>query len=549
MILEQEEILKRDHIFIIILIFLSLFLFFFRLGYPTLWDKDEAMYGEVAREVVEFGNWTDLTFNYQPWFEKPPLYIWLTALAFKIFGVNEFSVRFWTAIFSLGGVIVTFFIGKWLFRSKTGFLAGIVLATNFQYIIQARMGMLDAGLTFFVALTLLFFILGYKTKEPIYYYLFFVSAAGGVLTKGPVGLALPILIVVPYLIVIKPKIDFRQGAYLRLKEIALGIVIFIAIVSPWFIIQSLRYGGEYAGITFIYNTFVRYTTSIIEPQPFYYYLPVLILGFFPWSAFLPYSLVYLRPGRMREVGEREEALFILLWFAITFLFFSIAKTRLSNHILPLYPAIALMVGKVWDDIIARVVLTPFRKGMIASFSILAFLVLAMIIAIIYALSLVKFPAEYRSSLIPIILTLAGGTILALISYFSRERTLVAFTIIAAMMSIMIWSLAIYLLPRVETVKPSKYLSDKINMHLKPEEGIACYHFFEPSWVFYTRHRVEGLTDKEGLISFLNSEDRVYCVMYESDYKKLRDEGELPLHLMATKAGRVLISNKGARSTD
>ena len=188
--------LKKESTLVIILIFVAFFLFFFRLGAPSFFETDEVIYSQIAREIKITGDWLTLHFRSQKWFIHPPMYMWLVTLSSFIFGENEFNSRLWCALFGIASVYLTFLLGKKMFNSKVGILAGFILATSFQFIIQSRLAIFDVPLVFFIILSIYFFFLWQSEKDEKYYYLFFGSMGLATLMKGPVGIALPILVLV-----------------------------------------------------------------------------------------------------------------------------------------------------------------------------------------------------------------------------------------------------------------------------------------------------------------------------------------------------------------
>lgn len=546
----KKNILSRDWFLVLILIALCIYLFVFKLGASTLWNFDEPIYGEVAKEMLKLGDWITPHFNYQPWFDKPPLYMWLTALTFRFFGWNELTTRLWSALFGIGGVIVVYFLGKNIFNKRVGFLAGLVLATSFQYIVQSRLGLLDVPLNFFISLSLLFFCLGYKrtSRKRVYYLLFFASMGLATLTKGPIGALLPCLIIGLYLLLAKEiKI---------LKEMGLlgGVIIYLAIAAPWYIIEFLLHGKEFVNSFFLLRHITRYLTSFEgHSGPPYYYILVLIIGFLPWIGFLPYSFIHLVSLKSKwQSMEGKKTLFILLWPAVIFIFFSFARSKLPGYIFPLYPSLALCVGKFWSDSFARV--ASLRKGTILSF--LLFFIFIVLIALILAAILIgkiKLPAEYDPSARSLILITVGLTTGTFISFlaFLKGKLSTSFGIIVGMMCFSTWMLVTYTLPNTEIFKPTKFLAHKITLVIRPEEKIGNYPAsdriamsFDPSLIYYTDHPVKGIDNEESLLHFLDSKERVYCLIEKKDYLEVKEKlRQIPFYILAERGGKVLISNK------
>ncbi|MCK5669494.1 MAG: glycosyltransferase family 39 protein, partial [Gammaproteobacteria bacterium] len=205
-------------------------LFFAFLGVRDIWDIDEGMHAAIAQTMLLSGDWVTPIFNGEAFFDKPVLFNWLNAISFKLFGFTEFAARLPAALAGLGSVILAWQLGRQLYGERAGFLAGLILATSLEFMILSRVVQYDIPFTFFVTLTLFCFANGVidESKRRIYFLGFYAAAALAVLTKGPIGLILPGLVVVIYLI------SSRRFHLLKEMQIFPGIVIFMTIVTPWF---------------------------------------------------------------------------------------------------------------------------------------------------------------------------------------------------------------------------------------------------------------------------------------------------------------------------
>lgn len=537
----MRDFFGQEWVLVSILVLLCAFLFVFKLGDSPLWNNDETIYSEMAKEMIKLSDWITLHFNYQIQFDKPPLYFWLIALTFRLFGWNEFTARLWSSIFGIGGVVVVYFLGKNIFDRKTGFLAGLILATSLQYIAQSRLVTHDVTLSFFISLSLLFFYLGYKTSKGMYYLLFFLAAALATLTKGPIGAVLPFLIVGLWLGLTK------QLRVLRGMRILLGIIIYLAVVSPWFIIQFLRHGEEFVNAFFLARHFSRYLAPFQgQSGPLYYYILVLFLGFYPWVGFLPSSAYHLVISKANwHSDEGKKSLLLLLWFGLIFTFFTFAQTKLPNYILPLYPSLALMVGKFWNDSFSRT-LRHFRRFMFSSFFLFLFLSILFVLAVTAILKS-NYPAEYAEygrSLSFLAMVLASGTAISFLAFFWKKRPTLSFLSIVGMMCFFLGVLVVLILPKVDLSRPTKALSYKITSLIQPGEKIGMYLPPDPGLVYYSDHPVMEIHTKAEVFSFLRSEERVYCLMDEEHYLKLKEENsQIPLYILDKKRQKVIVSNK------
>jgi len=322
---------------IILLLLFSGLLFSIGLGVAPLLDNDEPAYAETAREMLSRGDWTATWFNGEPRFDKPPLLYWGEMAAFSLFGVNETAARLPVVLFGLAGVLATYWVGIRLGRPKAGLLAGVILASSMLYFGLARSVLLDAPFTFCFTLAMGAMIAG--LQEP-------GRARWPLLAGAALGLA--ILAKTPAAIILFGAILIGAGLWrkdkLRRRGLRWGYAIFpcLLVAAPWYIAMTLRFGEKFLSEFLLAGNMGRFLQAehTVAAVP-YYYLPVIIVGFLPWTAMLPGAL--LAAGR-----SRRESLIPLLWVIITLLFFSASQSKLPGYILPLFPALALLVAMDWE---------------------------------------------------------------------------------------------------------------------------------------------------------------------------------------------------------
>ena len=335
---------QREMVYLAILVLLCLVLFFLFLGNRPLWDVDEGMHAATSKDMILSGDWITPQLNGENFYDKPVLFNWLVAISLLVFGFTEFAARLPAAVLGTGSVLVTYFLGRRLFSPTVGFLGGVILATGVEFIILSRVVVHDIALTLFVTLALTFFYRGFTdtSRRKSVWLLFYAALGLAVLAKGPIGVLLPGLIIFLFL-VIKRRLNI-----IRDMQLGWGILIFLAVAAPWYVLIMLK-NNDYAGYFFIQqNLAYFFSGESRHPRPFYYYFPILMGGFFPWSLFLPAAL--FRALR-RGFGKTEDGtLFLMLWFGAVFLFFSTASSKLSTYILPLFPAISLLTAALWRDL-------------------------------------------------------------------------------------------------------------------------------------------------------------------------------------------------------
>ena len=534
----------KEFLIIFFLVSLTFYLFLFKIGEPSLWEADEPIYGEVAKEILKLGDWITLHFNYREWFDKPPLYMWITSLFYRLFGWNEFTTRFTSSLFGIGEVVVVYFFGKILFSRRTGFFSAIVLATSIQFLAQSRLALLDVPLTFFITLSFFFFYLAFNNPgKRTFLLLFPVPLALATLTKGPVGFVIPLLTIFFFVLAGKNLHKLR----LRKTDLFLAFLIFFAIAFPWYGAQIYLHGKEFMDKFFILRNVKRFTTNFEgHAGPFYYYVPFLFLGFFPWSSFLPFSLFHLF-----KKEKKDKVFLIFSWILVIFLFFSSARSKLPGYILPLYPACALSVGRLWDcffDGINKIK----KKGILLSFSLFFFLIVAFS-AFIFIFGRNFFPYEYNIFKKGIFLTVLFFFLTGIFSLFFifKKATFISFFSLAGGVFLMVGVLTLQILPLAENTKPTKFLAIQVRNSLNPGDKIGNYpassdNFmsFNASFVFYTDRKVEGIEDSGELKSFLSSPKRVFCLMRKKEYEKIKKELEgISSYVFARKNGEIIISNR------
>ncbi len=299
------------------------------LGLRPLYKADESRYAEIPREMVASGDWITPRLNGFKYFEKPPLQYWATAAFFEVLGEKDWVARLWTALTGFAGLALVFFSAKKLFGPAAAFPAALVLAGSPLYVLLGQVNTLDMGLTFFLSAAVLSFALGNML-------LFWGACAAAVLSKGLIGIVLPLGTVFLYLVV---RRDW--GIIRRIRPLA-GSALFLAITAPWFIAVSLA-NEEFAHFFFIQEHFERFTTRMHgRYQPAWYFVPVLAVGLAPWL--LPFFFSLKESLKRGAAGEFDSRLFLGLWVLVVFVFFSASSSKLPSYILPMFPALALLIG-------------------------------------------------------------------------------------------------------------------------------------------------------------------------------------------------------------
>jgi 4-amino-4-deoxy-L-arabinose transferase-like glycosyltransferase len=322
----------------------------------SLWDMDEGVNAECTREMREAGTVVVPTFNWQLRTAKPILTYWLQRPAFDLFGVSEWSARLPSALLGIGTVLLTYALGRRMFDPLTGLLAGVALASAIQFCILSHAATPDAPLIFCTTLTFYLVWVGHLTGGRWWFVPAGVASGLAVLSKGPIGLALPGLVVLAYFL------WNREWRRLLDRNLLWGVLAFAAVALPWYVLVTAETKGEYIKKFIGHDNVSRFTTPMEGHKgPPVYYVGALLVLFAPWSCFLGLTLWYAVKGARRQSPpaaagglstEQRAYRFLLCWFLAYLVFFSAAATKLPNYIGPLYPAVALMTARFltrWRD--------------------------------------------------------------------------------------------------------------------------------------------------------------------------------------------------------
>lgn len=504
---------------LLLLLLLGYFLFFHNMGDRYIWSPDEDEYALVNREMLEDGHWIYPTANGKPYSIKPPLFNWLGSFFSLLNGeVTEFTSRLPSTLAGMAGVIAIFFLGQMLFGRRAGFLTAMVLATSPLYIEFARWIQINMISTMLLTVTLVFFYWGYKNerKRGTAYLLMYVPMGLGTLNMGPVNLVMPAIVITLYLIAMK---DYRHFFRLRLVW---GAVIYLLIVAPWYVTVSL--GDGYAERLLITTNLTRYFGQFDHARPFYYYFTTTPPYFLPWTLYLPGAVYLFFFHQTRD--ERKELLFPLIWAAGIFIFFSISKTKRSEYLLPIFPALALMVGYLldraflyWEDGI-------FWRRLVA-WPTYIFLTVCLLAGLGLPLYSWRMAGDWLLVVLPISVLCTIGAVVSFI-FLKKNKGLLAIVTVVILIAGVVTYGAGAVVGKVNDRKSARSFCLKIKDKIKGDEKLKTYNFYRPVYAYYTHKFIENIKDPESLLSHFKSKKPVYVVTREKEYLKLK--GSFPAEI-------------------
>ena len=320
---------------VLVLSCLAAFILLWKLGANSLAPWDEAIYAQVSKEIARGEGWFTLHWAYQPWFEKPPLLMWLTAALYRLFGVGEFWARFVAAVSGIGLVVTTYFLGAFGFGKRVGVLAALILLTCYHFVSFSRFGTMEVSLTLFAYLA----IYGYlrlRDKNDRWWYLIWLAVALALLTKGAGGLIAPVVVLLALLW------DRRLKSAIQSRHFGWGFLLAIVLVAPWHVAMYAWYGRAFLDEYIGYHVIARATRTLEgHPSSYLYYVGRIVDGFFPWALLLPFALP---AGAKRAIKGNAFSRILVLIGTLVFGLYTIVPTRRPWYMVPVYPAFALLVA-------------------------------------------------------------------------------------------------------------------------------------------------------------------------------------------------------------
>lgn len=506
-----------------IIVLVAAFIMFFQLGHLPLLDPDEPVYAQTAREMLQTGDFISPRIYGDFWYDKPPMYYWLVAGSFKLFGQSEFAARFPSALLAVCGVLLVYRFGKSIFGRRAGLIAALVLATSVEYFYLGKAAVTDITLTFFMTASLLLYLKGR-------YYPAYAAAGLAVLTKGPVAIVLPAAIVLAHLIWTK-----GLGEIKRLKLVS-GTLLMLLVASPWYLAMYHFHGMDFV------DTFLGFhnVTRFLKPEHpsgtlWYYYIPVLLLGFFPWTVFLGQAGKSIWQERKGLVGR--ELSFLAIWAGAVFVFFSLSQTKLISYILPMYPPLALLTGWYINHCISREAV----QGVFGKPVILLLLFFGLLEG-----GLVWGALAYLPALVPgVVLTglvfglMAAGAWLAV----KQGRAIRLVGVLTGGMLLFVAVLMSSLFPAAAPVLSVKEVAADFKAQYDGQAPVYVEKFLRPGFAYYTEQPGEELTSINQVLTEMKNASRpIYFVVKEKNYRSLPPAAQQQLQLVAA-ADNVVVLRK------
>lgn len=454
-------------------------LFGFMLGSRPLNVPDEARYSEIPREMIVTGDYITPHLDGVKYFEKPPLVYWMQVASIKPFGLNNWAFRLPTALIAMLNCLIIYCAGRVLFDRRSALLSAMVLSTSLFYFAFAHVITLDMTLTVFLTGTLLSFIVATRyppgTIRRNLVWSAYLFAALATLTKGLVGILLPGAIIFTWLLV------FNEWRQLKSAYYFTGIPLYLLIAAPWHIAVQMK-NPEFFHFYFIQQQFTRYLTNYADRvEPNWFFIPILILGLYPWVVFLAQAITAHLPRSWRTRSEQKEPLFLLIWAAVIFVFFSLSQSKLIPYILPTIPPLSLLIG----NYLAK---SPRSKGI--QRGIIFLLPLPIVISIAALIALYFFtasnPALMKTEMWGMfIISISGACLAYWVNHWRGTIAACATIAIATVLNLLIL-MAVIPLFDMGSILP---LTTILQPRLKPSDEVVTYHNYYQDLPLYLQRRV------------------------------------------------------------
>lgn len=548
--------------------------FFTCLGAASLWDEDETLYASCAREMMDRGDWVVPMFNGRMFPDKPPIMFWMMMAGFELFGQNEFGARFFSAVLGVATALLTYHLGRLLFNKRVGLWGGLITASSIIFTVSARAATVDSALVFVTTLSMLCFVIIFNKQSRVecvrirynqlkgdsirYQKLFqyglfivlYICMGLAVLSKGPVGFLLPMASIGLFVMIVNHRhqendlpsnanavttstVSWKaKGRYIlnifclknfckslwQLRPLT-GLVILLAVALPWFILVGQRTDGLWLEQFFAKFNLRPFMHPILgHSGPIWYYIPFVLIGFFPWSVFLGPALI----ESVRQIRDRhpwrDGYVLLSCWFGVFFVFWSICSTKLPHYVLPAYPALALLTGgflETWITQPAHVGPSWIKNAWITTIVV----GLAMIIAVAIV-SWIYLPGEEFIGLVGLILVLGGGISLYLANNQHRRRAVACF---AGMAVIFLTAMFGFAAQRVDHHQNAKRLLAQIRSESNDSARVCAYRFFRQSMVYYAGQPVEFCDTPEELQAFVEKTPTAYIITLDKYEKEIQQK--------------------------
>ena len=532
-----SRLLEKEWFVLSMLLTWTLFVYYSHLGIPL--RGDEGMYAAIARRMVRTGEWLQLVYEGRPYVNKPPLHFWLMALSLTSWGPSEFAIRFPSATFGIGMVCLAYVSGRLLFDRRLGMIAAFIATTTLSAVWHAHQARFDVELAFWMNLSFFACCLAYRGggRRLGYLCFAFVAMAVAVMLKGPVGVILPGVTALAFVVITR-----RSKTLAEIPYLLAGLVIFLLVAVPYY----LSLGEAFNRHFFIGENLNRIVHASNSP---FFYLGMIFTGFFPWSLFLPCAGLYLWRSRTRSLGEAD--LMLRVWVIGFFVLLSLPAGKAERFLVYLIPPFALLTARYWDDLCRHAdTLTSAERRLLRIAACLLGLVGVLGVLIGPRLIQLRFPMPGEVWPIPLALLLGVGCVAVFYTACRRDPQAI-FVSVMAVAVLMTIGLVQHFYPMLAKYESAKAIAYQVRA-VVGDSPLVIYHpgrsLGEDILYYLDRPSpVPELQTPDEIYAAFGAGQPIFGLLSKSSFKELERRGDLPVMVLADHSYRqrdfVLVKNR------
>lgn len=500
-------------------------IWFGTLEYRKLIKPDEGRYAEIPREMIVSGDWVTPRLNDLKYFEKPPLQYWATATAYTVFGEHQWTSRLWPALTGFCGLLLVWFAGTRLFGRKAGQYATLILGSSLLYVAIGHINTLDMGVTFFLTLGIVGLLLGQQAEADTrtrrnWLYCAWAALGLAVLSKGLIGLVLPAAALVIYSVLQRDLTPWKR------LNLVTGLLMFLLVTAPWFILV-MKANPEFFERFFIYEHYTRFSTKDLgRYQPWYYFIPILLAGMLPWTILMFDTLLRTWKGSAYIGKAFNPERFLLIWVVFIYAFFSVSGSKLPSYLLPIFPALALLMGKRLAEMRERVLLWQIAPVLLVPVVTLGFAPFTELLA--ESPLKIEMYRDYATWAVVAALVLLFGLISGMVLLTRKKKSLAV--LVVALSSLIGVQIVLSGHNTVARWRSAYHIAESIRPYVKPDIPLYSVGTYEQTLPFYLK-RTFTLVDYQNEMAFGIMQEPQRWIPDIASFAKIWDKQPAALAIM------------------
>lgn len=535
-----------------------LLVWFAGIEYRSLIEPDEGRYAEIAREMFASSDWVMPRFDGIKFYDKPPLQYWATALSYRLFGVHHWTARLWSALAGLLCVLATWYAARRVWGAREGRLAGLVCVGMFLVVAAGHITSLDMGVAAFLTTALSAFLIAEYGCDSLpsqrrWMLATWLAMALAVLSKGLIGVVLPGATLFIYML------WNRDWKMLRRVQLLPGMALLLVVTGPWFVLLARR-DDQFLSFFFIHEHFGRFLSKVANRnQPWWYYLPIVVVGLLPWTGLLAMTL---RNAWRRATRDGDGAAgIVLIYTVVVLLFFSLSGAKLPLYVLPMFPALALLIGRALPDFAAAAIARRLLWIVIPAVLGVAIALLLPHTSILHGAQASYLALLGPAAIAMALLALGTGVGVALIRRAAVEGAAVDAAIAAAAIGGLLFTQGLlFAYQRLAPTTSAQAMAALARPFVRPDTPVYAVRMFNRGLPFYLQRPVTlvderpydllagidwepalQIPDLPGFVSTWTLHPGAVAFMPPATYQSLLAQ-RVPMHIVAQTADTVIVRN-------